>query len=163
MPETSRARIDFLQHVCSRSNSSLQWHVRHSIVDNANRAIGIVERAIRIILALLLIMVGMAHQPPSGVGNAATHGVAAYVLPDGTVPELCVTTEDGGIAHHGGVATCEACLIASATLLPVPVDLVGRRMLVALNMSAPVRNDAGYRRLFPPNTAPRAPPVPDSL
>ena len=48
-------------------------------------------------------------------------------------------------------------------LLPVPVDLVGRRMIVALNMSAPVRNDAGYRRLFPPNTAPRAPPVPDSI
>ena len=120
------------------------------------------ESAIRIILALLLIMVGMAHQPRPGVGNAETHGVAR-VLPDGTVPELCVTTEDGGIPHHGGVATCEACLIASATLLPVPVDLVGRRMIVALNMLAPVRNDAGYRRLFPPNTAPRAPPVPDSI
>lgn len=125
--------------------------------------IGVVDRAIRIILALLLTMVGLSHQPPPGVRDVATYDVAVYVLPDGTIPELCVSTEDGGAPHHGVATTCEACLIASSTLLPVPAELVGWRIVVALNMSVPLLKDASYSRLFSPNTAPRAPPVPDSV
>ncbi len=112
---------------------------------------------------MLLVMVGLSHQPPPGVGDMATLDVAAYVLPDGTLPELCVSTDDGEVPHHDAATTCEACLIASSALLPTPVDVVGRRMVVALDMSVPSLSDQGYRRLFSPNTAPRAPPVPDSV
>ncbi|KPF41488.1 hypothetical protein IP76_21105 [Rhizobium sp. AAP43] len=128
---------------------------------NANRATGVVHKTVRIILALLLVMVGLSHQPPPGVGDMATLDAAAYVLPDGTLPELCVSTDDGEVPHHDAATICEACLIASSAMLPTPVDVVGRRMVVALDMSVPSLSDKGYHRLFAPNTAPRAPPVPN--
>ncbi len=130
---------------------------------HATWATGVVHRRVRIVLALLLVMVGLSHQPLPGVVDIATRDVAVYVLPDGTVPELCVSTEGGGMPHHGAVATCEACLIASSALLPTRVDVVGRRMVTALDMSTPSLRDEGFRRLFAPNTAPRAPPLPDSV
>lgn len=108
-------------------------------------------------------MVGLLHQPPPGVGDMATLDVAAYVLPDGTLPELCVSIDDGEVPHHDAAIICEACLIASSAMLPTPVDVVGRRMVIALDMSVPSLSDKGYRRLFAPNTAPRAPPVPNSV
>lgn len=130
---------------------------------NANRATGVVYRTVRIILAFLLVMVGLSHQPPLGVGDMVTLDVAAYVLPDGTLPELCVTTDDGEVPHYGAATICEACLIASSAMLPTPVDVVGRRIVIALDMTVPSLSDKGYRRLFSANTAPRAPPVPDSV
>lgn len=129
---------------------------------NANRATGVVYRTVRIILAFLLVMVGLSHQPPLGVGDMVTLDVAAYVLPDGTLPELCITTDDGEVPHYGAATICEACLIASSAMLPTPVDVVGRRIVIALDMTVPSLSDKGYRRLFSANTAPRAPPVPDS-
>lgn len=129
---------------------------------NANRATGVVYRTVRIILAFLLVMVGLSHQPPLGVGDMVTLDVAAYVLPDGTLPELCVTTDDGEVPHYGAATICEACLIAPSAMLPTPVDVVGRRIVIALDMTVPSLSDKGYRRLFSANTAPRAPPVPDS-
>ena len=130
---------------------------------NANRATCVVYRTVRIILAFLLVMVGLSHQPPLGVGDMVTLDVAAYVLPDGTLPELCVTTDDGEVPHYGAATICEACLIASSAMLPTPVDVVGRRIVIALDMTVPSLSDKGYRRLFSANTAPRAPPVPDSV
>ncbi|KPF58775.1 hypothetical protein IP85_08630 [Rhizobium sp. AAP116] len=130
---------------------------------NANRATGVVYRTVRIILAFLLVIVGLSHQPPLGVGDMVTLDVAAYVLPDGTLPELCVTTDDGEVPHYGAATICEACLIASSAMLPTPVDVVGRRIVIALDMTVPSLSDKGYRRLFSANTAPRAPPVPDSV
>ncbi|SOC48314.1 hypothetical protein SAMN05892877_14913 [Rhizobium subbaraonis] len=130
---------------------------------NANRATGVVYRTVRIFLAFLLVMVGLSHQPPLGVGDMVTLDVAAYVLPDGTLPELCVTTDDGEVPHYGAATICEACLIASSAMLPTPVDVVGRRIVIALDMTVPSLSDKGYRRLFSANTAPRAPPVPDSV
>ncbi|THV20547.1 hypothetical protein [Peteryoungia ipomoeae] len=121
------------------------------------------DRAIRIILALLLILVGLSHQPPAGLAVAAPHDVAAYVLPDGTVPELCVSMDDRDGQHHDATFICDACLIASALLLPEPTDRVGRRMVAALKIEVRQHDDTGYRREFSPNTAPRAPPVPDSI
>jgi hypothetical protein len=130
---------------------------------NATRATGVVYRTVRIILAFLLVIVGLSHQPPLGAGDMVTLDVAAYVLPDGTLPELCVTTDDGEVPHYGAATICEACLIASSAMLPTPVDVVGRRIVIALDMTVPSLSDKGYRRLFSANTAPRAPPVPDSV
>lgn len=116
---------------------------------NANRATGVVHRIVRVILALLLVMVGLSHQPLPGVVDIAARDVAAYVLPDGTLPELCVTTDDGEVPHYAAATICEACLIASSAMLPTPVDVVGRRIVIALDMTVPSLSDKGYRRLFP--------------
>jgi hypothetical protein len=129
---------------------------------NSDRATGVVHRIVRVILALLLVMAGLSHQPLPGVVDIGTRDLSAYVLPDGTIPELCISTEDGGAHHYGAATTCEACLIASSALLPTPVDVVGRRMVIAVDVAAPSLGDRCNRRLFSANTAPRAPPVPDS-
>ncbi len=130
---------------------------------NSDRATGVVHRIVRVILALLLVMAGLSHQPLPGVVDIGTRDLSAYVLPDGTIPELCISTEDGGAHHYGAATTCEACLIASSALLPTPVDVVGRRMVIAVDVAAPSLGDRCYRRLFSASTAPRAPPVPDSV
>jgi hypothetical protein len=53
---------------------------------------------------------------------------------------------------------CEACRISASVVLPPPSDLVGIRMPVAIAAVLPQPAEAHYRQLFPPNSAPRAPP-----
>lgn len=118
---------------------------------------------IRVIVALLLVLVGLSHQPPLGVGHAQAGLTATYTLPDGTVPDLCLAGDHGDDAgdpqHHTAVRTCEACLIAAAILLPKPADLAGRPMVALRVIGVPERGDAADRRLLRPNAAPRAPPL----
>lgn len=82
--------------------------------------------------ALAMIGLGFAHQAPVVPLDAdARAELAAFALPDGSTPDLCLTgDESGGGAAHAGV--CDACLLTSAPglgavaapVLPVPVDRV---------------------------------------
>lgn len=90
---------------------------------------------VRMLCALALLLVAFAHKP---VGVAATVSayagvnVADYILPDGTLPDLCLTG-DGDHQHHAGANPCEACRIVSSVDLPSPFDgfLVNRRPAAA--------------------------------
>lgn len=84
------------------------------------------------------------------------------VLPDGTLPDLCLTDDDagGGKSGHLGGPICDACLISAAMLLPAPIDLTGTALPVVLKAEIPRRHEAFRRQIYPPNAAPRAPPVP---
>lgn len=121
------------------------------------------DRAVRIILALVLVLVGLSHQPPQAVGQLPAAEVAQYVLPDGSLPDLCISSDEGENPHRLAGSVCDACLISSSTLLPMPADRIGRHMGIVLAVFSPVNQHESYRRLFLPNTAPRAPPVPDSV
>lgn len=119
---------------------------------------------VRLICALALIMVGFAHKAPildHPVFNLAQ--LAAYTLPDGTVPTLCITVQDDSHTDHPDqdahpAKECEACRIASATLMPTPPD-TGVAIVRSFVIVDPAPHyQVTQRRLLPPNQGPRAPP-----
>lgn len=119
--------------------------------------------AIRALCVLALFAVGFAHQVPAGTAPVLSAAeIATLTLPDGTLPELCLPgqDQDGKAGHKMGMTGCEACVIAASTLLPAPVDITGLTLSVTLEILVPERAEALYRQLFPPNAAPRAPPLP---
>lgn len=77
---------------------------------------------VRLVCMAALVFVSFAHRPAQ-TSNIDPAELAAYMLPDGSLPDLCVTTvdEDGKTSHH--VTPCEFCRIASACALPLPTDL----------------------------------------
>ncbi|WP_165130708.1 hypothetical protein [Rhizobium rhizoryzae] len=115
----------------------------------------------RIVCAIALLLVGLSHKPLSVLANRLTPAeLAAYTLPDGTVPVLCLPSEDDASKKHShdfGTG-CEACRLASAILLPAPPAIETALALRAADRFVPVRFEAFYRQLFPPNASPRAPP-----
>ncbi len=120
------------------------------------------DRVIRIICVVALVLLGLAHRPPMGTVSPLTPSELALVtLPDGTVPELCLpgTDQDGKSKSHTMASDCEACRISASVVLPPPADLVGIRMSLAIAAVLPQPAEAHYRQLFPPNSAPRAPPA----
>ncbi|MDH4411909.1 MAG: hypothetical protein QE484_01285 [Rhizobium sp.] len=87
--------------------------------------------------------------------------MAAFVLPDGTLPELCLpgADADGKTKPHTIATDCEACRITATVMLPQPSDAVGIRLAAAVEAELPKPTEAHYRQLFPPSSAPRAPPI----
>jgi hypothetical protein len=125
------------------------------------RATQIEQWALRILCAVALVFVGFAHQlPAAAAGEFDPAELAQYVLPDGTLPTLCVTTTDkSGQDQHDKAHShgCEACRISAAILLPA-ADIAGAVIPFAPAVELPIRTEAFHRQLFPPNTGPRAPP-----
>ncbi len=83
--------------------------------------------------ALAMLTLGFAHHGASA--RAADAFLAAYTLPDGSVPDLCLTqTGAPGDADDHAAAPCEACrltaapgLAATAPTFGVPVETVLER------------------------------------
>ena len=117
--------------------------------------------AVRIMCALALLFVGFAHQFPAFAKDSLSPAaLAEYVLPDGTLPTLCVTV-DGTSKEHGKVGhlnPCEACRINASVLLPQPADATGVRIGFIVLVELSRRGELLHRQLYPPNTRPRAPP-----
>ncbi|MBB3655662.1 hypothetical protein FHX15_000861 [Rhizobium sp. BK650] len=121
---------------------------------------------VRILCTVALVFVGLAHQVPAAQNDLSPAALAQYVLPDGTLPMLCVTVTDDSGKEHGKIAhlnPCEACRIGAAVVLPQPADVTGARIGFAVAVVLPRRAEAFHRQLFPPNTGPRAPPATPSL
>lgn len=83
----------------------------------------------RIFIIVALTMIGFAHKPVSAELPASVQ-YAAYTLPDGTLPVLCVTVtgdEDMGDAGKGAghYHGCDACRLAGTVLVPDAPMLVG--------------------------------------
>lgn len=72
-------------------------------------------------VAMLLLVV--AHAPLAGTVAKPPVDLAAFVLPDGALPDLCVVT-DGGSGdpppHHVAASLCDPCLLTGAPGLPPP-------------------------------------------
>lgn len=66
---------------------------------------------LRVLLLAAIVLAAFAHRP--AVSAPTPYELAQYVLPDGTLPDLCATEEDGSPshAHHD---FCDFCLIAGA-------------------------------------------------
>ncbi len=130
--------------------------------DGLKRRMNQIEQwTVRTLCALALLFVGFAHQVPAVAGDdLGPAQLANYVLPDGTLPTLCVTVTDDSGKAHGKIAHlhgCEACRISASVVLPPP-DVAGRHVGFVMAVEMPRRSEAFHRQLFPPNTGPRAPP-----
>jgi hypothetical protein len=110
-----------------------------------------------------LLFLGLAHQPPVFASEARADGLADFVLPDGTLPTICITSarEDGkGSTNHKIHSQgCEACRINAAVMLPSPTDTVGIFLSFAAAIDLPLPVETVRRQIYPPNTGPRAPPL----
>ncbi|WP_246659072.1 hypothetical protein [Rhizobium sp. FY34] len=115
----------------------------------------------RILCAIALLCVGFAHKPPLVSSTASIADLASYMLPDGTVPILCLTGESDGTKHPGDHIGngCEVCRLAACAILPTPADSIGEALIVATDVQLPIRREAFYRQLFPPSAPPRGPPA----
>jgi len=121
-----------------------------------NRRIDIAIAWLRIFCAMLLVSAGLAHQPLTAQ-PLPPQGIAIYVLPDGSLADLCVPGDrgqKGKVVWHG----CEACRIASSILVPEPpVDAAHiERTFVAADFASaqPIRVKMPFR----PGASPRGPP-----
>jgi hypothetical protein len=118
------------------------------------------DRAIRMICVVALVLLGLAHRPvATPAPQFSPQEIAALTLPDGTVPELCLPSEDGKDKTHAATSDCEACRVSATALLPAPADAVGMRMPLVAALTLPQPAEAHYRQLFPPDSHPRAPPA----
>lgn len=118
-------------------------------------------RLVRILCAVALLCVGFAHKPAVLDAPAHRPELASFALPDGSIPDLCLPGHDDEGKHgsHDLGRDCEACRITASVALPTPADTVGQPVVMSAEIVLPIRREAFYRQLFPPNATPRGPPA----
>ncbi len=111
--------------------------------------------------ALALIMVAFAHQPAavSGIPGDRATDLAAYALPDGSLPVFCIAGSGDGSGDGFVPGFCDFCRIAGTFMVPqrtcLPQPIVRS---VAVDLTAPSDNrpaSTGHR----PNAPLRGPPL----
>ena len=113
---------------------------------------------LRILCAVALLSVGFAHRPAFATQPTAIE-LAHYVLPDGTLPDICLNDRVDGKVKHAFPVKCEACRIGSAMLVPVPADPGGAGLDYRLVAAPPLVESTLPSRRERPGAPPRAPPL----
>lgn len=115
---------------------------------------------VRIVCALALLMVAFAHNPLSVSDKLAAYAdvdFAEYILPDGTLPDLCLTGDDHD-GHHANSNGCEACRISSSADLPLPFSGVSVHCGSFANKTTFPQVVSFVAAALRPGASPRAPP-----
>lgn len=113
---------------------------------------------LRFACIMALAFVAHAHRPVS-LSAASSVDLAAYVLPDGTLPIICHAGSAGEQDTHPD-RLCDFCHIASGSALPSPPD--GAPAIVFAGKGTPLGAEqacAVRRRCFPPSAPPHGPPL----
>ncbi|EPE94971.1 hypothetical protein [Rhizobium grahamii] len=116
---------------------------------------------LRMTCAIALLLVSFAHQMPSLAKEAFVPAeFAEYILPDGTLPVICIADKATGMDKHTAqqLHGCEACRIAASVLLPVPDNDRSKHLPAATLALWHYDVEVSFRRIISPNTGPRAPP-----
>ncbi|NBN65705.1 hypothetical protein GWI72_17460 [Microvirga tunisiensis] len=114
---------------------------------------------------MAVFALSFVHHPPASVARGIPQSeLAQYILPDGTLPVLCLTvTEDGTTkTKHVAVSECAACRIGDAAVVPDPLDLEGRRLDLAPAPLWPAIGRPAVAERLADDAPPRAPPHPHS-
>ncbi|MCO4317007.1 hypothetical protein M8997_007415 [Phyllobacterium sp. 21LDTY02-6] len=117
------------------------------------------RQTVRILCALALVLVAFAHKPVA-IADPAPIDLAAYALPDGTLPTLCLTDQGSDDDHksswHG--TGCEACRLSASFILPVPPKANDPSVVPLPSLN--VKREAALiaRSAYPPAAPPHAPP-----
>lgn len=118
-------------------------------------------KGLRVAAAALFVLaqltLGFAHQPVALPSSEAPIDPAAYALPDGTLPDLCLNGGDTGTVLKA--RPCDACVLTSAPGLAVEPQPAltapdGRRIvhLPALSERRPREEAHGAQARGPPVT-----------
>lgn len=114
---------------------------------------------VRIVCAVALVCIGLAHKPPVvGQAGAAPLAFAQYAFPDGTLPVLCLAGDEDGAAGDWS-NLCGACRLSSDVILPAPGGAGEWLSPPVARGVPPLRFEAFSRQSLPPNASPRAPPA----
>lgn len=121
------------------------------------------QKGVRILCALALLAIGFAHRVPVIDLSYAATDISAYMLPDGTVPELCHTLDhDDGGSHpekHALNQVCEVCRIVAGILLPLPTDVTGAPLAIETGTGFIADTSVFRPPVLLASAAPRAPPL----
>lgn len=107
--------------------------------------------------ALAMVTIGLAHRP---MALEQAPDLSAYVLPDGSLPEICRTSGAGtlpGKAHAG--AACDACLLTAGPGLLASDPEAGAPHWEPVGLVRPLRDRAHDDLDNPLNLRCRAPPA----
>ena len=118
--------------------------------------LGIVTRFFCAIALLSLVLSAPAEANSRALSSEE---VAAYMLPDGSLPALCVTVPDG--SGQGKIVKLGADSLGlhhHHVILPLPAETAGARLVIVSERFDPARPDALRHLLYPPGAGPRAPP-----
>lgn len=121
------------------------------------------QLGLRILCAVAFLLLGFAHKPPVvDASPIPASEIADYILPDGTLPVLCLPSEDGTAKHnHPDSGTfCEACRLAASTILPTPVDTLGAPILREIVHISSQGHDLARPLTVSSGTSARGPPLP---
>ncbi|MEK1890846.1 MAG: hypothetical protein AAAB35_25440 [Phyllobacterium sp.] len=116
--------------------------------------------ALRMLCAIALVFVAFAHKPI--VADADPIDLAAYTLPDGTIPVLCLPGSGDQDDHHKSSwhgTGCEACRLSVSFILPVPPFVSGAKVQPAQSLATERKAILIARSLYPPSAPPQAPPL----
>lgn len=113
--------------------------------------------ALRILCAMLLLFASVAHKA-MGFAEASPTQLSAYVLPDGSVPSLCIsdkgTTKPAKhFEHH-----CQGCRTSSGIIRPPAANEAETIVRIDTRTVFFAWIKPFRRLLFPPNAPPRGPP-----
>jgi len=115
---------------------------------------------VRMLCALSLMLVAFAHTPiilPAAASGYVGVDIADYVLPDGTLPDICLSDDDD--SHQHAANHCEACRIVSSVDLPSPFDgYVVNRLSAAAELTVP-EDVMPLRPVLRASASPRGPPL----
>lgn len=109
---------------------------------------------VMVLAALSFVLLGAAHRLPGGMAQSGAYSgaeIAAYMLPDGTLPDLCNPSVMGD-EIKGGMG-CPACLLAKSITVgePLLLPLPSGRVIASDNA---LHSDADLQ-----GHGPRAPPA----
>ncbi len=115
------------------------------------------------LIAFALVAVAFGHQPlrfASSPALSATE-LAAYALPDGSLPIICFGNDGVGSGHDEGAGGtgCDACRLTSSVVFPAP-PCDPWRATSDVSSTVPVATPMVHiARAFPPAAPPTAPPL----
>lgn len=103
---------------------------------------------------------GFAHELPAARGTGPAIDLSAYVLPDGTVPVICINNPaETDAPQAGGQSLCDACLLTSAPGLCASPAEIAAVDFASIRVSQPKASADGVDYAWFRPHAPRGPPA----
>ncbi|WP_430245618.1 hypothetical protein ACQY1M_18750 [Neorhizobium sp. DAR64861/K0K2] len=116
----------------------------------------------RILCSLAFLLLGFANShPTANARSIETIAIASYILPDGSLPVLCLPSKAGKTQHHKGESkiSCDGCRHVTASILPLPTDTLGAPILREIVHAHSGTDESPPRFVLLTGTSARGPPV----
>ncbi len=86
---------------------------------------------VAVLYAVAALTLGLAHKPLVASSDSRVE-LAAFALPDGSLPDICGSGQGNEPAHGHSSATCDACLVSHAPgLVLAAPPILGAPRLIA--------------------------------